>query len=181
MAENEPGTQGSGEGSGAPSLASLIHRTDLWVTAVLLAFCGTAYYLTTTFEEMSLLFQGNIPPAWFPRLLLWSIAILALTLPFEHMFVRGGRERLDEDRGDRVAPITLFTAGLLIIVVVSVEIFGLALATVFVCAALPLLWGERRARVLIPFALLFPATIVLLFSQLLKIYFEPGLLGISVG
>jgi putative tricarboxylic transport membrane protein len=110
-----------------------------------------------------------------------GIAILALTLPFEHIFVRGGRGRLDEEREERVRPITLLTAGLLVVVVLSVELLGLALATVIVCAALPLLWGERRAKVLIPFAILFPTAVALLFSYVLKIYFEPGLLGFTIG
>ena len=179
MAENELGTQGPG-GEGDTSPSPLIHRTDLWVTGILLAFCGAAFYVTTTFEEMSLLFQDNLPPTWFPRLLLWTIAILALTLPFEHIFLAGGRKRLDEDREDRVKPITLQTAALLVFVVLAVEILGLALATVVVCAGLPLLWGERRAKVLIPFAILFPAAVALLFSKVLKIYFEPGLLGFTI-
>jgi len=180
MAEEKPGTQGSGGEGGELSPSSLIHRTDTWVMAILLAGCGIAYYLTTTFEEVSLLFQNNIPPAWFPRLLIWCIGLLALVLPFEHLFVPGGRKRLDDDRDDRVKRITLLTAGLLVIVVVSVEVLGMALATVLVCAALPLLWGERRAKVLIPFAILFPAAVALLFSKVLKIYFEPGLIGFTI-
>ena len=62
MAESGPAMRGSGEEGGALSPSSLIHRTDLWVTVILLAFCGTAYYLTTTFDEVSPLFQNNIPP-----------------------------------------------------------------------------------------------------------------------
>ena len=181
MAEGGPATHGSGEEGGALSRSSLIHRTDLCVTAILLVFCGAAYYVTTTFDEVSPLFQNNIPPAWFPRLLIWSIAILSLALPFEHLFVPGGRDRLDEERTDRVRPITLMTAALLLVVVLSVEIIGLTLATVLVCGLLPLLWGERRATVLIPFAILFPAAVAVLFSQVLHIYFEPGLIGLTVG
>ena len=181
MAEKKPGTQGSGGEGDALSPSPLIHLTDTWVMAVLLAGCGLGYYVTTTFEEVSLLFQDNIPPAWFPRLLIWSIALLALVLPFEHLFVPGGRKRLDDDRDDRVKRITLLTAGLLVLVVISVEFLGMALATVMVCAALPLLWGERRPKVLIPFAILFPTAVALLFSKVLKIYFEPGLLGFAIG
>ena len=181
MADDRPATRGSGEGGGASPPSSLIHRTDLWVAAVLLALCGTAWYLTTTFEEVSLLFRDNIPPSWFPRLLLWSIAVLALAIPFEHLFVSGGRSRLDEERTERIRPVTMLTAGLLILVVLSVELLGMMAATVVVCALLPMLWGERRARVLIPYAILFPAAVALLFSEVLNIYFEPGLLGALLG
>ena len=181
MAENGPGTQGSAGEGGALSPSPLIHRTDLWVMAILLVFCGVTYYLTTTFDEVSLLFQNNIPPTWFPRLLIWTMGILALALPFEHLFVPGGRGRLDEEREERIRPITLMTAGLLVVVVLLVEILGMALATVIVCAGLPLLWGERRPKVLIPFAILFPAAVALLFSKVLNIYFEPGLIGFTFG
>ena len=181
MPDGKPATQGTGEGGGARPPSSLIHGTDLWVTVVLLAFCGAAWYATTTFDEVSPLFASNIPPSWFPRLLIWCIAILALTLPFEHLFLAGGRRRLDEDRSDRVKPITIVTVGLLLFVVLSIDIIGMALATVVVSALLPLLWGERRPRVLIPFAILFPTAVALLFSQVLNIYFEPGALGLAVG
>lgn len=180
MSDGKPATQGTGEEGGALPPSSLLHGTDLWVTAILLAFCGAAYYVTTTFDEVSPLFASNIPPSWFPRLLIWSVAALTLLLPFEHLFVAGGRRRLDEDRIERISPITLLTAALLLITVLSVDILGMVLATVFVSALLPLLWGERRAKVLIPYAILFPAAVALLFSQVLNIYFEPGLLGFGI-
>lgn len=163
------------------ALASLVHGPDLVLALVVLAACGIFYYLTTTFEEVSPLFADNIAPSWFPRLLIWSTAILALALPFEHLFVAGGRKGLDEERTDRVKPITLITAGLLLIVVLAVELVGMALAAVLVSALLPLLWGERRYKVLIVFAILFPAAVTLLFARVLKIYFEPGLFGFGFG
>jgi len=161
--------------------ASWVHGPDLVLALVVLAACGVLYYVTTTFDAVSPLFADNLPPSWFPRLMLWSIAVLALALPFEHLFVAGGRKRLDEDRTDRVKPITLATAGALLIVVLAVELVGMALASVLVSALLPLLWGERRYKVLVPFAILFPAAVTALFSRVLKIYFEPGLFGFWFG
>ncbi|HSA91247.1 MAG TPA: tripartite tricarboxylate transporter TctB family protein [Burkholderiales bacterium] len=158
-----------------------MHRTDLAAALLILAGCGAVYYATTTFDEVSPLFADNIGPAWFPRLMLWSIAVLALALPFEHRFVAGGRRRLDEERSDRVKRITFLTAVLLFIVVAAIGLLGMALAMVLVSALLPLLWGERRYRVLVPFALLFPAAVALLFSQVLRIYFEPGRFGFAFG
>jgi len=158
-----------------------VHRTDLGLALVILAGCGLLYYFTTTFEEVSPLFADNIGPAWFPRLMIWSVAVLALALPFEHRFVAGGRKRLDEDRSDRVRGITFLTAGLLLLVVAVIDLLGMALTAVLVSAALPLLWGERRYRILIPFAILFPLAVTLLFTQVLKIYFEPGKLALGFG
>ena len=40
--------------------------------------------------------------------------------------------------------------------------------------------GERRWKLLVPYALIFSTTVVLLFSKLLGVYFEPGLLGIDL-
>jgi len=71
--------------------------------------------------------------------------------------------------------------GLLLLVVAAIELLGMALTAVLVSAALPLLWGERRYRILIPFAILFPVAVTLLFTQVLKIYFEPGKLALGFG
>jgi putative tricarboxylic transport membrane protein len=161
--------------------ASWVHGPDLVLALVVLAACGVLYYVTTTFDEVSPLFADNLPPSWFPRLMIWSIVVLALALPFEHLLVAGGRKKLDEDRTDRVKPIVLVTAGLLLIVVLAIQLVGMALAAVLVSALLPLLWGERRYKVLIAFAILFPAAVTLLFAGVLKIYFEPGLFGFGFG
>lgn len=181
MPEESRGAQETGGGGGALPPSPLVHRPDLWVTAILLAFCGMAWYATTLFEEVSALFADRIGPEWFPRLMIWSIVVLTLALPFEHLFVQGGRSRLDEERTARVDPMIPTTSGLLLAAVLSVGILGMVLSTMAVCALLPILWGERRAKVLVPFAILFPAAIALLFSQILGVYFEPGLIGFSLG
>ena len=48
---------------------------------------------------------------------------------------------------------------------------------ILVCLLLPSLWGERRLKVLLPFAILFPTAVALLFTQVLRVYFEPGIIG----
>lgn len=172
---------GAGEESGTEPLSALVHRVDLWVAIILLAFCGTAYYFTTTFESVSELLAQNVPPEWFPRLLIWTIAILTLVLPFEHRFLEKGREGLDSDRRTTIPFMTVATAVLLCVVVAAIAWIGTLYAMIFVCVALPLLWGERRWKVLVPFAILFPAVVALLFTQVLKVYFEPGAFGPSIG
>lgn len=174
--KNEPGGEG-----GAGPLSPLVHRVDLWVTIILLAFCGWAYYLTTGFEEVSPLLAQNVPPEWFPRLLIWTIAILTLVLPFEHRFLEKGRAGLDSDRNAPIPPMVVITAILLCVTVASIAWIGTLFTMVFVCLALPVLWGERRWKVLIPFAIIFPAVVALLFTQVLKVYFEPGAFGLDLG
>ena len=54
------------------------------------------------------------------------------------------------------------------------------LTMIGVCAVLPLLWGERRLKLIIPFAILFPLAVAYLFNKVLLVFFEPGVLGIAL-
>ncbi len=166
-----------GDKRGRGFASPLIHRTDLWLAVFILVGCAALYYATTGFEKVSPLMAQNIPPEFFPRLLIWTIVALTLLLPFEHLFLRLGRGDIDEDRSVRVKPMAILTAILLCGIVASILVIGTMLAMVLACVLLPLLWGERRAKVLIPFAILFPGAVALLFTQVLKVYFEPGMIG----
>lgn len=159
---------------------SLIHRTDLWLTLIILAACGGIYYLTAGFEEVPQMLAQNLPPEWFPRLLIWTIVILTLLLPIEHRFHARGKKHLDEDRRHRIKPMAMVTAGLLTLVVASMQWLGTFLAMIFVCVALPMLWGDRRLKVVLLFAIIFPTVVALLFTQALKVYFEPGIFGLGL-
>ena len=167
-----------GDKRGGGVASPLIHWTDLWLAVVILAGCAALYYATAGFDKVSPLMAQNIPPEWFPRLLIWTIVVLTLLLPFEHLFLGLGRGDIDEDRSVRIKPVAVVTAILLVGVVASILVIGTMLATVLACILLPLLWGERRAKVLIPFAILFPGAVTLLFTQVLKVYFEPGMIGL---
>lgn len=162
------------------SVSRLVHGTDLKLAIAIWVICGVLYYITTTFDEVPPLLAQNIGPEWFPRLLIWTIVILTIVLPFEHRFLAGGRARLDSDRTERIPTMAIITAGLLVLTVLSVVLFGTFLAMIFVCAALPLLWGERRWKVLVPYVILFPAAVALLFTQVLRVYFQPGLYGFAL-
>ena len=161
------------EGPGRPPL-SLIHSTDLSITVIILAVCGALYFLTTRFEKVPEILAQGIPAQWFPRLLIWVIALLSLALPFEHRFRRAGREGLDEERKAPIEPITFATALLLAAVAASVPLLGTYLARIVATLLLPPLWGERRVPLLLLFAILFPSAVTLLFTQVLKVYFHPG-------
>ena len=164
----------SGE-SAESRFSSLVHRTDLTLAVVILAVCGVLYYLTTLFEKVPDLMSQSIPPEWFPRLLIWVIAILTVIIPFEHLMHKKGKEHLDEDRSAKIKPISIYSALLLCGIVVSMPWLGTVLTLVMVCALLPLLWGERRVKVIVPFAIIFPALVTLLFTKVLGVYFEPGI------
>lgn len=178
--DNKAAGPGKDRGWKAAPASSLVHGPDVKVALVILAICAVLYYVTTTWETVPALLAQNIPPEWFPRLMIWTIVVLTLFLPFEHHFLQHGKKGLDEDRTERIPPMAIVTAGLLILVVVSVVVFGTFLATIFVCAALPLLWGERRWKVLIPYVILFPTAVAFLFTQVLEVYFEPGWFGFEI-
>lgn len=157
--------------------ADFLDGTDLAIAAVLLTFCAWVYYLTTSFEEVAPLFAQDVPPEFLPRLLVWTIALLSVLLPFEHLIKPGGRAHFHKARSERIGGMAYLTIGLLVLVVMSVPVIGTYFAIVLVCLLLPLLWGERRWVIMIPFAAIFPTLVMLLFAKLLGVYFESGLLG----
>ena len=175
--ESPPAPVDGREGAAA---SSLIHLTDLRLALFILAVCAYLYWVTTGFERVPDMFAQDVGPEFFPQLLLWTIAVLTLALPFEHLFLEEKRKGLDEDRKHRIEPMAYVTAGLLIATVASIPWLGSILSMVAVCVLLPLLWGERRPKVLVPFAVLFPAFITLLFAYLLGVHFEPGVLNITI-
>ncbi|MDH3642096.1 MAG: tripartite tricarboxylate transporter TctB family protein [Gammaproteobacteria bacterium] len=151
----------------------VINLTDLWLCLIILAACIGLYVATMNFEKVSDMFAQDVPPEFFPRLLLWTIGILALLLPFEHIHLRRRNEDIDEHRTVSIKPISFVTVVLLALVVASMKFLGTWLAMTLVCLALPLLWGERRLIVLVPYAVVFPGLVALLFAGVLKVHLEP--------
>ncbi len=158
----------------------LVHRTDLVVALVIFTICAVLYYVATTFDEVSNLLAQNIPPEFFPQLVITIIVILTLGVPFEHLLHtrRGGN--IDSDRSDRVKRMPYLTGALLIMLVLGIPYLGMLLTMIGICAVLPLLWGERRLWLIGPFAILFPLAVAYLFNKILLVYFEPGIFGIAL-
>ena len=158
-----------------------IHPVDLVLSLVILALVGYFAYLTTTFEEVSALFDGGVTPEFFPRLMLWVIAILAVLMPFEHAWrvARTGSSGLEEDRKKATKPIAFVTMAVALVIVSAATWLGTYLTLIAVCLVLPVLWGERRWVPVSLFGLGFPTVVMLVFTQVFKIYFEPGVFGLS--
>jgi len=148
---------------------------------LLIAFCGFVWYETTQFEQTSVLFQDNIQPQFFPRVMVWTILLLSLLLPFEHRAIAKRGEDIDADRSKPIQPMAFITLGVMVALLLLAPWLGTLLTIVTACVVFPLLWGERRYRLIIPFAILFPAAVTILFSKVLQVYFEPGLLGETIG
>ena len=175
--EDPPAPMDEGEGAAA---SSLIHPTDLRLALFILAVCAYLYWVTTEFDQVADIFAQDVGPEFFPQILLWTIGLLTLALPFEHLFLEGTRKGLDKDRKNRIEPMAYVTTGLLIVTVASIPWLGSILSMIAICILLPLLWGERRPKVLVTFAVIFPAFITLLFAYLLGVHFEPGVLDITI-
>lgn len=163
----------------APRPVRILHPTDTVIAIVILAVGGTLYYISTGFEEVSSLLAQNIPPAFFPQLVLITIALFTIALPFEHRFLSRSGKDIDADRRDRVRPISWLTVALLVAVVAAAQQLGTYLTMIAVCALLPPLWGERKPLRLALFALGFPTAVALLFNVVLSVHFQPGVFGIS--
>lgn len=158
----------------------LLHTTDLIVALIIFATSGILYYVTTTFERVSNLLAQNIPPEFFPQLIIFTIVILTLGVPFEHLLHKRRGDNIDSDRSERIVRMPYVTAALMIALVVGIPYLGMLLTMIGVCTLLPLLWGERRLKLIVPFAILFPLAVTYLFNKVLLVYFEPGIFGIAL-
>jgi putative tricarboxylic transport membrane protein len=108
------------------------------------------------------------------------IVILTLGVPFEHLLHKRRGDNIDSERSDRVKWMPVLTGVLLVLLVIGIPYLGMLLTMIGVCAILPLLWGERRLQLIIPFALLFPLAVTYLFNKILLVFFEPGIFGIAL-
>ena len=174
MAGRVPRTE---DGDGGRPPPSSVHKVDLAVAAIILALCAFLYWDTTTFARIPQGLAQNVPPTLFPRLLLIVIAAMAVFLPFEHVQKRRMGIDLDDGRRDRILPVTHLTGLALFVVVLITPWLGTLPAMVIACAALPLLWGERRYWLVAVFALALPLAVTLLFVTGLEVNFMPGIVG----
>lgn len=176
-------TDGAGGVEGARSsegIARLLHPVDTLLAILILCVVAWLYYETTQFEEVSDLFTQNIPPQMFPRILLGIIAVLALAMPFEHLLLKRKGKDIDKGRREPVKGIAWMTMVALVAIIAVEPFLGMLLTMMAVCLVIPLVWGERRLRFVLPFAVIFPLCVALLFSVVLGVYFDPGMAGVSI-
>ena len=161
-------TQAEGKARG------LLDSVDLLLAAAIIAGCAYLYYVTTTFEQPSLLLGQNVLPSDFPQSLLITIGLLALLLPIEHRMEPTRWPKIQKSRGETVQAITWATMGLLVALVTAAPYLGTHLTIFLASLLLPLLWGERRLIAVGVFAVIFSAAVAYVFESILKVHFEPG-------
>ena len=54
------------------------------------------------FDSVSDLFAQNIPPQLFPQILLITIGLLTVLIPFEHIFTKKSGKDIDSDRKKKI-------------------------------------------------------------------------------
>lgn len=140
---------------------------DFIVGACVLAFCAVAYAVTLTFKEAPAALAQNVQPATFPRLVISVIAVFSVMLMALSF-------RLPAKVMKPVPLMVPVSAAVMIGFVAAFGLLGFLPAMILLCLGLPVIWGERRWALVVPFAILFPAAIYGLFAVVLGVHFEPG-------
>ncbi len=165
----------------------LLANRDSLAGLAVVCVCAVAWWLTAGFDEVPAILSQNVPPTFFPRLVIGTAALLGGLL-----VVGGIRRRAGEAAGpanaeetstphDRARqaglppPVFWATAGLIATAGVLIPLVGTLLTLGLVAIALPLLWGERRVRLVIALALGLPGAIYVVFTVALGVRFPVGL------
>ena len=161
----------------APSnLGALLNKKDTVIAILMISLIGFLWFETTEFEKVPDLFSNNIPPEMFPQILLIIILGMILIIPFEHIFLKKNGKNIDSGRDKPIERSTIGTMIILSSIVASSQILGAAITIIAISIALPLYWGEKRLKVLVPYIIGFPLFVIILFNIVLGVHFEPGLL-----
>ena len=163
----------------APSnLGALLNKKDTVIAILMIFLIGFLWFETTEFEKVPDLFSNNIPPEMFPQILLIIILGMILIIPFEHIFLKKNGKNIDSGRDKPIERSTIGTMVILSTIVASSQILGAAITIIAISIALPIYWGEKRLKVLIPYIIGFPLFVIILFNIVLGVHFEPGLLAL---
>jgi putative tricarboxylic transport membrane protein len=151
---------GSGRGVGRA-------RPDLGIGAAMQLLCRVVWLITRTIQPAPPARAPKGQPASFPRLVVAVIAVLTVAM------VLLGRTAPGKSRSRAPAMVWL-SAGIMVGFVLVFQWLGIVPAMVLVCLGLPVLWGERRWHLIIPFGVGFPLVVYALFAMALGVHFEPS-------
>ena len=142
---------------------------DIMVGVILLVFCAIAFAITATFPEVPAMLSQNIPPTFFPRLVLGIISILSLALI-------GSGFKQSRKAKRQVRPSVFVTAGVITLSVALIQLLGMLLTLSLLLVILPLCWGERRIHLIGILAVGVPFAIYLIFALALGVRFPAGVI-----
>lgn len=153
---------------------------DTLLAIFLILSCAYFISLTYQFPEPSSFLGENVLPGHFPRLMLYTIAVLALLMPFEHRFSPERWPKIQQSRSAPIGSTAWITAVFIGILLALAPTIGTVLTILTTALVLPFLWGERRWLMVIIFAVVFTAIITYVFSIVLSVYFVPGVFNITL-
>jgi putative tricarboxylic transport membrane protein len=156
------------EGAGPASPARLRLRGDDKVAAAVIVLSAIAFWITTTFDEVPSALTQGVPPESYPQLLLGILILLAVVLVFE------SRTRSEKSRKP-IKPVVYYTGALLVVAALSINWLGIFGAMVIACAGIPLLWGDRRYKIVGLFVVVLPIAVYELFHGVLEVQFPLGI------
>jgi len=134
-----------------------------------LVFSAIAFGVTATFPEVPAMLSQNVPPTFFPRMLLGIISILSLAL------IGAGLKRSGTSRS-QVRPVVFVTAGVVTFSVALIQVLGMLLTISLILVMLPLCWDERRIHLIGVLAVGVPFAIYLIFVLALGVRFPVGMI-----
>ncbi len=140
---------------------------DALAGVTVLAFCLAAYLITLTFKKAPAAIAQNVQPATFPRMVLVVMAVLAGIIIIQSF-------RAPEKALKPLKPMVWLSALVMPGFVIVFYLLGILPAMILLCVFLPLLWGERRFKFIVPYSIVFPVAVYLLFAVVLKVHFEPS-------
>lgn len=150
---------------GAGAISAPRVPRDAIVGGVILVLCAIIYAITLTFKEAPASIAMDMQPASFPRMVIVMIAVFSIAIMV--LAYRRSNKVLKP-----IPVMTILSAGVMIGFVLAFSFLGIIPAMVLLCIFLPILWGERRWKIIIPFCILFPATVYVIFAVLLNVHFD---------
>ena len=158
------------------SFKNLFNKTDTIIAIIIYAMIVFLWIAAEKFDSVSDLFAQNIPPQLFPQILLITIGLLTAIIPFEHILLKKSGKDIDSGRKKKIKFSTYGTMAILLTIIVFSEYLGAYITIFLTCVILPIFWGEKNLKLLIPYVIFFPLFIILIFNVILGVYFEPGIL-----
>ena len=158
------------------SFKNLFNKTDTIIAIIIFAMIVFLWNAADNFDSVSDLFAQNIPPQLFPQILLITIGLLTALIPFEHILLKKSGKDIDSGRKKKINFATYGTMTILLTIIVFSEFLGAYVTIFLACFVLPVFWGEKNLKLLVPYVVLFPLFIILIFNIILGVYFEPGIL-----
>lgn len=116
-------------------------------------------------------------PAFLPRILTITLAVLALTL----VFWPGTTEQIEEEKDEEpegfdLKKVIVSCLILFVYAFVLIELLGFLTATILVLAGLMLYAGNRNYRSILLISILVPSVLVLFFTKLAYVPFPKGII-----